>query len=193
METKDHYSLSKLLARRMQLNLPKTTAFVLGNVFPDFNPLSYLHGSKTADLNGHSYHARRHLIRQVYSSGFRDSVSGWFRAGEMMHYITDSFTRPHNKEFNFSFREHIRYERCLHLTFQNHLCPEQVRRYTKSGTHIRQFDSWLASLHQKYILYSSSSDDDCRYILHSAIAVCRGLTEKCTVRKLEPVKKLIPD
>ena len=49
METKDHYALSKLLARRMFLDKPKTFAFILGNVLPDFNLFSYLGGSNAAD------------------------------------------------------------------------------------------------------------------------------------------------
>lgn len=193
METKDHYSLSKLLTRRMRLNVPKKFAFVLGNIVPDFNPLSYLKGANAADLDGHTYLSRRNLMSRTYSTGFQDTVSGWFRAGEMMHYIADSFTRPHNKEFRYSFRHHVSYERHLHSVFQKHLCPEQIRRLAKSESCIRRFDPWMETLHRRYLLYSSSPEDDCRYILHSALTVCKGLTEKCTSQKLQPVKKLIPD
>lgn len=193
METKDHYSLSKFMTRRMKLDFPKKLAFTLGNVFPDLNPLSYLKGAGAANLDGHTYQARRNLMSQTYSSGFKDTISGWFHAGEMMHYIADSFTRPHNKKFHFSFSEHVVYERRLHSVFRRHLCPEQVRRLAKSHIKICRFDPWMEALHQRYLQYSSSPEDDCRYILHSALTVCEGLTEKCTARKLQPVKKLIPD
>ena len=193
METKDHYSLSRFMTRRMKLNLPKKLAFMMGNVFPDLNPLSYLQGANAADLDGHTYQARRNLMSRTYSSGFKDTVSGWFHAGEMMHYIADSFTRPHNKEFKFSFPQHVIYERRLHSVFHKQLCPEQIRRLARSHAKIRRFDPWMETLHQRYLQYSSSPEDDCRYILHCALTVCSGLTEKCTIQNLQPVKKLIPD
>lgn len=187
METKDHYFLSKILARRMHLNTPKTFAFILGNVFPDLNPFSYLRGTGAADLEGHSFGVRRQLIGQVYSHGFKDSVSGWFHAGEMMHYIADSFTRPHNKQFNYSLRQHVIYERRLHAVLSNRLSPSRIIQHAKPDTDIGRFDPWLENLHQQYIHSSSSPGDDCRYILHSALTVCDGLTQKCAMQKLQPV------
>ena len=178
METKDHYALSKLLARRMFLDKPKTFAFILGNVLPDFNLFSYLGGANAADLQGHSYDSRRHLMDQAYSSGFRNTFTGWFRAGEMMHYLADSFTRPHNKEFHYSLKEHIKYERRLHLVFSNYLRTDQVSRRIKSDSGICGFEPWLKNLHRQYIRSTSTPGNDCRYILHSALIVCKGLAQK---------------
>ena len=178
METKDHFALSKLLARRMFLNNSKTFAFILGNVLPDLNPFSYLVGSNAAELKGHSYDSRRHLMGQAYSSGFRDTFAGWFRAGEMMHYLADSFTRPHNKEFRYSLKEHIKYERRLHLVFSNCLRTNQISRHIKSCSGICRFEPWLENLHRQYILSSSTPESDCRYILHSALIVCKGLAQR---------------
>lgn len=178
METKDHYALSKLLAHRLFLNKSKTFAFILGNVLPDLNPFSYLSGSNAADLKGHCYETRRHLMGQAYSSGFRDTFAGWFRAGEMMHYLADSFTRPHNKEFHYSLKEHIKYERRLHLVFSNYLRMDQISLQIKPGSVVCKFEPWLENLHRQYIRSSSTPDSDCRYILHSALIVCKGLAQK---------------
>ena len=178
METKDHYALSKLLARRMFLDKSKSFAFILGNVLPDLNTFSYLGGSNAAELKGHSYDTRRHLIGQAYSSGFRDTFSGWFRAGEMMHYLADSFTRPHNKEFHYSLKEHIKYERRLHLVFSNYMRTSQISLQMKSGSAACRFETWLENLHRQYIRSSSAPGIDCRYILHSALIVCRGLIRR---------------
>lgn len=180
METKDHYALSKLLARRMFLNNSKTFAFILGNVLPDLNPFSYLGGSNAAELKGHSYDSRRHLMGQAYSSGFRDTFVGWFRAGEMMHYLADSFTRPHNKEFHYSLKEHIKYEHRLHLVFSNYLRTDQISLPIKPGSVVCKFEPWLENLHRQYIRSSSTPDSDCRYILHSALIVCKGLAQRNT-------------
>ncbi|MBS7009234.1 zinc dependent phospholipase C family protein [Anaerostipes sp.] len=186
METKDHYSLSRLLARRMKLNFPKSLAFTLGNVFPDLNLLSYLKGASAADLDGHTYQARRNLMSRTYSSEFRDTLQGWFHAGEMMHYIADSFTRPHNKEFKFSFPQHVLYERRLHSVFRKTMRPEQILRPAKPVMDIRRFDPWMETLHERYLLSSSAPEDDCRYILRSSLAVCSSLTAKCTGQKPQP-------
>ena len=96
METKDHYALSKCWPAECSWTSPK---HILGNVLPDFNLFSYLGGSNAADLQGHSYDSRRHLMDQAYSSGFRNTFTGWFRAGEMMHYLLILLPVPITKNF----------------------------------------------------------------------------------------------
>ena len=48
----------------------------------------------------------------------------WRRFGEVMHYMADYFTFPHNKNFTGNLYEHNKYEKHL----KNHL-----KRYIESG------------------------------------------------------------
>ena len=117
METKDHLLLARTLAAGLQLSFGRRMAFILGNLVPDINPISYLSPSCQSKLNGHCYEHRRGSIERSLSKKGCRSCLDWYRAGNTTHYLADSFTRPHNETFAFGYWEHITYEHDLHRVF----------------------------------------------------------------------------
>lgn len=139
MQKKDHLQLAKYLLQNRQSGIPVLCqlAFLYGNIEPDINYLTYLHGFWKYDkFHGHHYENVRPVIdrllqklsrrmdpvRKVGSMGEMVSVGktdamgllDYFRLGKCMHYTADIFTFPHNKEFTGTIKEHCQYEEVLH-------------------------------------------------------------------------------
>ena len=85
-------------------------AFCLGNILPDIQP-SFI--TKRHEYFG-TFDEVQGKIRRLVQSGesYNDRVF-WRRAGEVMHYIADYFTFPHNKTFDGTLRQHNSYEKHL--------------------------------------------------------------------------------
>lgn len=177
IETKDHLLLARELACQMKLSHGKKLAFILGNLMPDFNPFSYITFWEHNRFGGHSYRFRKNMIQNYCTGKFRKTILGWYRAGEMMHFLTDSFTRPHNEEFNYPVKDHVRYEHILHGYFKNDLqqgeLEEAFLRARLKGTSGRQ----IQAVHEKYLKESGGVPEDTRYILETTAAVCVYLKE----------------
>lgn len=169
IETKDHFFLAKTLAASMKLNRVEGIAFIIGNVFPDINPLSYFIPSGNNSLGGHNYSTRKEFIQSIGAIGKIQGFWGWFITGEKFHYLADAFTRPHNHEFECSSKAHVAYERRLHKYFTAKL-PPIFNLLTVSSPD--NFSAWIEYTHHKYIQKNPGIFKDCSYILNVCKKAC---------------------
>lgn len=177
----------------MKLAAPKRLAFVLGNIAPDVNPFSYLIRSGENRLGGHNYDSRKAYMVNVWEKQKkRNSVTGWFQTGEMLHYLVDSFTRPHNSEFDYPVKEHVAYEHELHEHFTALLDSDNVSEQLKDALYISDFQKWLEDNHSDYIKQSKTIDEDTQYILGCTIAACRTLAAGAAVAGRQASPSLRP-
>ena len=168
--------LAKTLGSSMKLSAPEKLAFTLGNIAPDINPFSYLIRSGSNNLGGHNYDSRKKYIINMWKKlEKRRHTADWFRAGEMLHYLVDSFTRPHNKEFPYSVKEHVAYEHELHLLFTKVLHASEASESVQAVPSIDNFADWLENLHAQYLAQAQNIDDDCNYILQVYAMACNAL------------------
>ena len=97
---KSHILLARYLADQMPANESLQShrkAFCLGNILPDIQP-SFV--TKRHEYFGTFDEVQGKIRRLVQSgAGYNDRVF-WRRSGEVMHYIADYFTFPHNKTFD---------------------------------------------------------------------------------------------
>lgn len=71
MQTRDHKLLGKYLLKQAEQELPFVykIAFIAGNVEPDHNPFTYLHGMfKGKKFHGHNYENILPVMKKLYSS-----------------------------------------------------------------------------------------------------------------------------
>ena len=163
METKDHFFLARRLSAAMKLKPLCRAAFIFGNIFPDFNPLSYLIRCGNNRLGGHNYITRKTLIQSIGPLKHPRSLWAWFAAGEKMHYLADAFTRPHNHEFECPSKDHVDYERQLH----QHLLSRFSKGLSRQSPKLpRDFPRWLPAVHRRYIQSNPGIREDCAYIIH---------------------------
>lgn len=114
LRKKSHILLARYLADQMPANESLQShrkAFCLGNILPDIQP-SFV--TKRHEYFG-TFDEVQGKISRLVENGlveYNDRVF-WRRAGEIMHYIADYFTFPHNKTFDGSLRQHNTYEKHL--------------------------------------------------------------------------------
>ncbi len=183
MRKKSHISLARHIVRMS--NIPSfekhKKAFYVGSVMPDIKP---------------SFFAKRHEIEETFAQvekyirqltkGYRsfDELSTMYfvRLGEVVHYIADYFTYPHNKEFPGSMAQHCVYEGEL---------KHKLRKYIKDFDE-GNFIVWKNRLESGNMQRFQSSDDILtflkqehrRYIRmehHSVEADCKCIVDVCSM------------
>lgn len=182
METKSHAALGRYLLERSlrAVTAAERRAFLFGCVEPDFNLATYLRGiAHDRRPRGHHYANTAPCIGRLADRLERGRAAGalyYFRLGQLMHYVTDSFTWPHNEGFTDSLRAHARYEQALQPLFCGALrsadpIPAQLVRGPLSG--------WLAELHRKYLEAPGSMGRDCFFTLTAALTAALRLGGRC--------------
>ena len=168
METKDHKMLARFLLSRTETNIPYIfqKAFILGNIEPDRNPFTYLHGIIHGEkFHGHNYENTILIMRKLFNS-LKDKwcfgILEYYHLGKLMHYMADAFTFPHNSVFKKTLKEHCIYERKLHKRFSNMLENQQFIEY-KVKT-LNDFKN-IEILHNKYLQIAGDCKNDCKYIM----------------------------
>ena len=169
---KDHLLLAKTLAAALQLSYGRKMAFILGSLIPDINPLSYLSPSCEKKFDGHSYEYRRRFIEESLKVSSCNRCTDWYRAGVAVHYLADSFTRPHNESFAYRWKEHVAYEHSLHQKFQG-----QMKELKKLNFEIGDLTApgWYEEQHGRYLKESRGCCEDCQYIIRTTAEFCNHL------------------
>lgn len=184
MRKKSHISLANHIVKVSGMeNFDKhRKAFYIGSILPDCRP---------------SFLTKRHEITETFDlveSGIEKLTEGYTekaqlstmyftKLGEVIHYIADYFTFPHNKEYTGNLKEHCVYEGELKhklrtyiktmdkleiKNLKDNLESEEMNRFN-SVADICQF---LKEKHRRYIEEGVHSvEDDCRYI----VAICRKI------------------
>ena len=186
MRKKSHILLAGYLAD--QLSAAESLqahrkAFCLGNILPDIKP-SFL-------TTRHEYFTTigtvQDRIRFLVEDGFHECNDRvfWRRIGEVIHYIADYFTFPHNKTFQGTFRQHNSYEKEL---------KNKLKAYIKSGQaqddlgnmgmfrfgSISELMEYVRTRHQSYLCKERCVADDIQYILTVCMQVVYGIFHLCT-------------
>lgn len=120
MQTKDHKILAVFLADEMEQTIPHCykKAFIFGNIEPDRNLFTYLHGLAWGKkFHGHNYENVLLVMKKLFDSLQRRERFGireYYRLGKLTHYVADAFTFPHNSVFHGNIKKHCKYESILH-------------------------------------------------------------------------------
>ena len=110
LRKKSHILLARYLADQMPANVSLQShrkAFCLGNILPDIQP-SFV--TKRHEYFG-TYNEVRSKITELVGEGaghWNERVF-WRRTGEVMHYIADYFTFPHNRTFDGCVTPHCHF------------------------------------------------------------------------------------
>lgn len=179
MKTVDHLLLGRHLLRR--LGSPTLQrygqAFLLGCIWPDYNPLSYLRGlGRHRAFRGHNAENAAAFLHRTAAALEKTGIrSAWdaFRLGALLHYAADAFTAPHNAFWRGSLAGHRGYEWTLHTVFADFLSAPQPS-LPQGG---------YAALHRVYCEGAYSPERDCRYILAACTALGRQVCAGSTAEK----------
>lgn len=181
MRKKSHVLLGRYLADQMSevYSLQQhRKAFCLGNIMPDLRP-SFL--TTRHEFFG-TFNQLQSKMRELVEKNPEEENARvyWRRFGEVMHYMADYFTFPHNKNFTGNLYEHNKYEKHL----KNHL-----KRYIESGAadrmvilpvnfgSFRELVEYIGNAHERYLLKERNIAEDVQYILRICSQVIHGILQ----------------
>lgn len=184
MIAKDHYMLGGFLAQHMIKNSSPLAnhLFVIGCVFPDQNPMTYLRGLCMGHpLKTHFlFLSYPEILRLCNKLENRKKLYIWdyYTLGVLLHYVADAFTFPHNEHYKGSMLEHAGYEFTqLHNTFEQYLNSElDVEIYSTSN--MQNIESTFSKLHDSYMQTEPSAACDSKYICEACAVICARILEK---------------
>lgn len=185
MRKKSHILLAGYLADQMKtahsLQLHRK-AFCLGSILPDCKP-SFL-------TTRHEYFGTfeniQDRIRFLVENGSQvcNERVFWRRFGEVIHYIADYFTFPHNKTFHGTFMEHNHYEKELKNGLKKCIQNGEAAVLLKDEQtihfgNLQELISYVERKHADYLRKVRTIEEDIRYILSVCLQVVRGMFELC--------------
>ena len=178
MEIKSHILLGEYLLNNISyFSSAHRKVFILGCVTPDINMFSYLRGSlKYRRFRGHNYTSSKNYtarelnkLQNRRSWNLRDS----YRLGKVIHYLSDSFTYPHNDSFKGTLAQHRLYESRLHSYLKEYL--KQHCRKDDSGSSEGEA-SEIDELRKKYEKNSGEIPYDAIAVTQSASYVMTSMS-----------------
>lgn len=157
MYTRNHYELAKRIADAPGFEPLKKhrLLFMLGNIMPDINLLTY--------FVGHNAKERLPLVEKRLEKLMHQKAStalGVFLLGTTLHYAADCFTLPHNEGYQGNMGAHLQYEKELMPRIRTAIAAPH-----KDAPQAR-----LSELHTAYLKEQEGEETDCAYICAATFA-----------------------
>ncbi|MCI7814383.1 MAG: zinc dependent phospholipase C family protein [Lachnospiraceae bacterium] len=181
MRKKSHISLARFIADNsgiLELHQYKK-AFCLGSILPDCR-LSFL-------TEKHEFHRTfdkvQNYIRDLTENCVpeeRNPGSYWRKIGEVIHYIADYFTFPHNDIYPGNLRDHCAYEKELKFYLREYIKSGEALRRQKTFQVFHSVEALIDYIQEKHVEYLKgfhSLADDCRYIIQLCGDVVAGIVQ----------------
>ena len=173
MRKKSHSGLARFLTADINRNFISSHRyfFYAGSILPDCRPsfITTRHNieSTLPLIQEYIERVRFHRIRTVNTHlNRRDCIT----VGQILHYIADYFTYPHNSIYPGSLKDHCNYEQYLKLRLKEYFKSGEAFRvqYTPLEARMSTGDiiRFIQQKHQEYLqLPSHDIESDCRYII----------------------------
>ena len=183
MRKKSHILLARYLADRMTISESLQShrkAFCLGNILPDIRP-SFV--TKRHEFFGTFSDIQEQLCTLIKNENGRCSERVfWRRLGEIIHYIADYFTFPHNKCYSGNLFQHNKYEKNLKNQLKKYILSGQADLDMEEDVCFEDFSDLVAFIRNCHICYMDrvhNVADDIHYILSVCYQVIRGVVQLC--------------
>ena len=193
MKQRDHRALARFFIRRYRdrscLKTPmKRWLFTVGNVIPDYLPLTYARGARRSHaLKGHHCAYSAPHIRKKLAYFEKNGIGGaWdcFALGMLLHYVADAFTYAHTENFRGDLKQHRAYERRLHTYVCNRLENADPRCDLEADTSLELLFDRFSEAYRDCKTEESCAARDSGYILDVCekiyCALCECAREEVT-------------
>lgn len=167
MRKKSHVSLARYLVESIdeQELTRHWKAFCLGSILPDCKP-SFL--TTKHEMRGTFNNVEAEIYRLSQGEDV-SSMQAYFRdLGQVIHYIADYFTFPHNPNYMGNLREHCRYERDLKEDLRNYINSGEaalVEPGFQSLNTPEAICNMIRRKHEAYLRGIANVQEDCRQIV----------------------------
>ncbi|MDO4276531.1 MAG: zinc dependent phospholipase C family protein [Eubacteriales bacterium] len=163
-------------------------AFCLGNILPDIRP-SFL--TKKHEFFG-TFEEIQDKIKVLVENepGECKERVYWRQFGEVIHYMADYFTFPHNKTYTGTLIEHGQYEKALKKNLKTCIKSGEAHCHVKSAMcfeNLSQLTEFIKTSHASYLRKKRNVAEDINYILNVCFQVIQGIFQLCTRVQLAAV------
>lgn len=175
MRKKSHISLAKYIVDSLnEQSLQKhKKAFYLGSILPDCKP-SFL---TTRHEIQETFDQVEEKIHRLSSGEDVKNLRVYFRdLGQVIHYVADYFTFPHNRNYTGTLRDHCTYEKRLKQSLKEYIRSGEAARNSEKA---RRFHSpeaiceFIRRAHEAYMSRKTNVERDC----HMIVALCHQVVE----------------
>lgn len=187
MRKKSHILLARYLADQMSAANSLQShrkAFCLGSILPDIRP-SFL--TKKHEFFG-TFEEIQDKIRTLVENNPREYNERvyWRQFGEVIHYMADYFTFPHNKTYTGTLVEHGQYEKVLKNSLKAYIRSGEAKKHV--GEVIRfgslsDLNEYIKESHERYLRKVRNVAEDIKYILNVCFQVIQGIFFLCTGKR----------
>ena len=173
MRKKSHIGLARFLTdnKNQEVLASHRYFFYAGSILPDCRPsfITTRHNieSTLPLIQEYMERVRLHRVRTVSTYlNRRDCIT----LGQILHYIADYFTYPHNAIYPGSLKDHCSYEQYLKLRLREYFKSGEAFhiKYTPLEAHMSTKDiiRFIEQKHREYLeLPSHDIESDCQYII----------------------------
>lgn len=184
MRKKSHILLARYLADQMVLETSLQShrkAFCLGSILPDIRP-SFV--TKKHEYFG-TFEEIQEKIRALVEHGPSEGKERvyWRNFGEVMHYMADYFTFPHNKTYTGNLYEHNKYEKILKQRLKAYIESGAASAHAFAPMHFQNLadlTDFIRISHASYLRKKRNITEDINYILMISFQVIQGIVQLCT-------------
>lgn len=183
MRKKSHILLARYLADQMQESESLQShrkAFCFGSILPDIKP-SFI--TKRHEFFG-TFEEIQEKIRGLveHTPDMWNERVYWRRFGEVMHYLADYFTFPHNRTYTGSLAEHNQYEKELKNRLKECIESGEARAHVRSAIRfsgLSELTEYIRRCHAAYLEKLHNIAEDIDYILNVCFQVIQGIFTLC--------------
>ena len=187
MRKKSHILLARYLADQLTVDESLQShrkAFCLGSILPDIRPSFVVKKHEYFSTFGEIQEKMLQLVEHGPLEG-KERVY-WRNFGEVLHYVADYFTFPHNRTYTGSLYEHSQYEKILKqrlkICIKSGAAGAYVFRDVYSKT-LEELTEFIQVSHTSYLRKKRNITEDIQYILMVCYQVIQGIVQLCTRRQ----------
>lgn len=175
MRKKSHISLAMYIVDSLkEQDLVKhKKAFYLGSILPDCKP-SFL--TTKHEIEGTFSKVQDEIIRLAEGDGVQ-SLRVYYRdLGQVIHYIADYFTFPHNNHYPGTLKDHCVYEEKLKKSLREYISSGDAARDREKAGRLDTPEAicdFIKTAHDLYMKLKTNVEEDCKRI----VALCHQVAE----------------
>lgn len=168
----------------MELKKHKT-AFCIGSILPDCK-LSFL---TTRHEIGGTFNMVKEEIKKLTVDCDVASINPRayvIRLGQIIHYLADYFTYPHNTVYDGSLKDHCIYEEHLKISLREYIRSGEAARCREEAVKFDTIDAlfdFISDMHSSYIEFKKTVEEDCRYIVSLCHRVAEAIIHLLQIQK----------
>lgn len=187
MRKKSHISLAMYIADSLGEDVLSRhrKAFCIGSILPDckFSFLTTKH-----EFTG-TISMVKNKIREMttdYDPASQSERKYVIDLGQVLHYIADYFTFPHNATYDGNLKDHCAYEKELKFSLRSYIRSGEAHRVSANSFECPNCDalfSFLEKAHQEYLSMKRNVEEDCIYIVRICHQVAEAILSLLNIQK----------